>query len=107
MKHLRKIMPLLLSFSLGVGTMTPAFAADVNPDTANDGSTAATNNQAVANGALTVDPKITVTGFKNGDEVIYLPCLHVFHKNCLLEWFRRHDDCPICKFKLTGENLNP
>ena len=49
---------------------------------------------------------ICMEDFKNGDEVIYLPCLHVFHNTCILEWFKRHDDCPVCKFKLTYENLN-
>ena len=50
---------------------------------------------------------ICMEDFMNGDEVIYLPCLHVFHNTCILEWFKRHDDCPVCKFKLTYENLNP
>ena len=49
---------------------------------------------------------ICMEDFKNGDEVIYLPCLHVFHNTCILEWLKRHDDCPVCKFKLTLENLN-
>ena len=49
---------------------------------------------------------ICMEDFMNGDEVIYLPCLHVFHNTCILEWLKRHDDCPVCKFKLTLENLN-
>ena len=49
---------------------------------------------------------ICLENYKNGDKVIYLPCLHVFHKDCLLEWFRDHNFCPICKFKMTFENLN-
>ena len=48
---------------------------------------------------------ICMEDFKDGDEVIYVPCLHVFHKDCLLEWFKRHDDCPICKFKITFDNF--
>jgi fimbrial isopeptide formation D2 family protein/LPXTG-motif cell wall-anchored protein len=61
MKHLRKIMPLLLGFSLGVGTMTPAFAADNPP--------ASADTQEAAVVGLSVDPKITVTGFESGDTV--------------------------------------
>ena len=49
---------------------------------------------------------ICLEDFKTGDEVIYLPCFHVFHKDCILEWFRGHDYCPICKFKLNRENMN-
>ena len=48
---------------------------------------------------------ICMEDFHIGDEVIYIPCLHVFHKDCLLEWFRGHDFCPICKFKFSLENL--
>jgi fimbrial isopeptide formation D2 family protein/LPXTG-motif cell wall-anchored protein len=48
MKRLRKIMALAFSMVLGVGTMMPAFAAD---------------------GDLTVDEKISVTGLESGDFV--------------------------------------
>ena len=43
---------------------------------------------------------ICLEDFRNGDEVIFLPCLHIFHKNCILEWLRNHDDCPVCKNKV-------
>ena len=49
---------------------------------------------------------ICMEDFQNGDDVIYLPCLHVFHTTCILEWFKGHNDCPVCKFKMTYENLN-
>ena len=48
---------------------------------------------------------ICMEDFINGDEVIYLPCLHVFHNTCILEWLKMHNDCPVCKFKITMENL--
>ena len=50
---------------------------------------------------------ICMEDFKIGDEVLFIPCLHVFHKNCIIEWFKDHNDCPVCKFKLTSENINP
>eukprot|EP01041_Mallomonas_annulata_P004057 gene4057-8065_t len=31
-----------------------------------------------------------------------LPCGHIFHKHCVLEWARRHDTCPVCRADLTG-----
>ena len=35
--------------------------------------------------------------------VIYLPCLHTYHDNCILEWLRKPHEtpaCPICQEKV-------
>ena len=42
-----------------------------------------------------------------GDKAIILPCIHLFHTECIKNWLKTQNTCPICKFKLTGENLNP
>ena len=47
--------------------------------------------------------KICLENFRNGDQVLYLPCFDVFHKNCILNWLEAHDECPICKLKLTRD----
>ena len=49
---------------------------------------------------------ICLENFKEGDEGIFLPCFHLFHKDCVNEWLKSHNDCPVCKFKLTFENIN-
>lgn len=27
-------------------------------------------------------------------------CNHKFHYKCLLQWYRRHDSCPMCRHEL-------
>ena len=49
---------------------------------------------------------ICLEDFKNGDKTTVLPCIHLYHTSCIKNWFRTHNDCPICKFKLTRENIN-
>lgn len=49
---------------------------------------------------------ICLEDFKNGDKATVLPCIHLFHSNCIQNWLKTQNCCPICKFKLTGENLN-
>ena len=49
---------------------------------------------------------ICLEDFKNGDKAIILPCIHLFHTECIKTWLKSQDTCPICKFKLTGDNMN-
>ena len=49
---------------------------------------------------------ICLNDFKVGDKVMILPCVHIFHSQCIRDWFGSKDTCPICKFKLTPENIN-
>ena len=49
---------------------------------------------------------ICLEDFKNGDNATVLPCIHIFHTECVKNWLKTQNCCPICKFKLTGENLN-
>ena len=48
---------------------------------------------------------ICLEDFKNGDKATVLPCIHLFHTPCVQNWLKTQNCCPICKFKLTGENL--
>jgi hypothetical protein len=29
-----------------------------------------------------------------------LPCGHIYHKTCLIEWLKKHATCPVCRFEL-------
>ena len=49
---------------------------------------------------------ICMEDFKNGDKTTNLPCLHMFHTNCIQSWLKTQNTCPICKFKLTPNNIN-
>ena len=49
---------------------------------------------------------ICMEDFKNGDKSTNLPCLHMFHTNCIQSWLKKQNTCPICKFKLTPDNIN-
>ena len=49
---------------------------------------------------------ICLEDFKNEDRATILPCIHLFHTDCIKNWLKTQDSCPICKYKLTGQNLN-
>lgn len=36
--------------------------------------------------------------------LVSLPCAHVHHKMCLLEWLLRKPECPVCRLQLTWHN---
>ena len=35
--------------------------------------------------------------YQNGDDSIALPCIHIFHAECVKTWLRNNNTCPICK----------
>ena len=35
-----------------------------------------------------------------GEELLELPCNHVFHRNCVIPWLEMKKTCPICRCKL-------
>jgi len=51
------------------------------------------------------DCVICLEEFKNGDVVITLPCFHLFHKQCITDWLKRENSCPICKHVMKKEEI--
>jgi hypothetical protein len=43
---------------------------------------------------------ICLNGFKIGDKESTLPCMHIFHYNCLKNWMYEQRWCPICKSEI-------
>ena len=47
---------------------------------------------------------ICIEHFADKEDVIKLECGHIFHKDCILEWFNKKKytnlECPNCNFKI-------
>ena len=49
---------------------------------------------------------ICLEDFKSKEKVTALPCIHFFHTPCIKEWIKEKNECPVCKFELTQQNIN-
>ena len=49
-----------------------------------------------------------MTAFSEDSEVTPLPCdiRHYFHTNCIEDWFKVNNVCPLCKKVITKEDLD-
>ncbi|CAM8935038.1 unnamed protein product [Rhodiola kirilowii] len=39
---------------------------------------------------------ICIEEYKTGDELLTLPCLHLYHKPCITQWLTHSKTCPVC-----------
>ena len=39
---------------------------------------------------------ICMTDFAMGDPIRFLPCMHIYHKDCIEDWLVRSFTCPSC-----------
>ncbi|GMJ06418.1 hypothetical protein HRI_004311000 [Hibiscus trionum] len=38
--------------------------------------------------------------FFNGDEITSMPCGHVYHHGCIVEWLETSHMCPLCRYQM-------
>ena len=48
---------------------------------------------------------ICLENFKIGENSIILPCIHIFHSECIKKWMKSKNVCPICKSKIHSNNI--
>jgi hypothetical protein len=39
---------------------------------------------------------ICLDNMKIGDKIKILDCGHIYHYNCINDWFKRKKECPLC-----------
>ena len=40
---------------------------------------------------------ICMDTYKENDDLLTLPCFHIFHYNCIKPWFSGKHECPVCR----------
>lgn len=50
---------------------------------------------------------ICMIEIEDGDRVGALPCNHLFHVDCLKEWIKRRNVCPLCQTPIAEERNSP
>ena len=48
---------------------------------------------------------VCLSSFEAGETITTLPCLHIFHTDCIKSWLESHNCCPICKYVITLESI--
>ena len=44
---------------------------------------------------------VCLQDLEDGDEIRTLPCMHMFHKECIDRWLTGNGICPVCRVPVT------
>lgn len=81
-------------------TLTYEYIADRNNNNNNNRTSSV---QCDANHNALDTCTICISTFADKEMVRRLPCFHLYHKDCIDEWFRSgHGKCPICRHKINA-----
>jgi hypothetical protein len=50
---------------------------------------------------------ICLCEYEDGDNLVKLPCSHVYHDPCITSWTTNHVKCPLCNFDLEDADATP
>ena len=43
---------------------------------------------------------ICLYGYKVDEKVVKLNCSHIYHKECIFDWFKKSRNCPLCRLSV-------
>ena len=43
---------------------------------------------------------ICLYGYKKGEPLVKLNCSHIYHKECIFDWFKKSRNCPMCRISV-------
>ena len=43
---------------------------------------------------------VCMTEYEEGESIKTLPCFHKYHTECIQDWFKRQNFCPICRHEI-------